>query len=113
MLRSGALHELAKPVPVAMIDGQCTEATKLVTFSIGVANYAADLLVIPMAEQGCVLGAVFISFFDVSKQCGSKKFRLGVRMADVLPCAAQKWPYQAYHAVPMQCARGYLPLHLK
>ena len=113
LLRSGTVHEL-QPVPVSMIDGQATQATKIVkdvVFSIGVAKYTCDFLVIPMPDLGYVLGADFLAYYDVSKQWRNGLLRLGVIPDSVLPIVKQK--YKPYQTVPMRRPRGTLPLHLK
>ena len=113
LLRSGSVHEL-QPVPVSMIDGQATQATKIVkgvVFSIGVAKYTCDFLVIPTPDLDYVLGADFLAYYDVSKQWQTGLLRLGVIPDSVLPIVKQK--YQPYQTVPMRRPRGTLPLHLK
>ena len=114
LMQTGRICELAKPLSVAMIDGQSIEATKLVkglTFSIGVAKYTADFLVIPMPGIGYILGADFLSKFDVSKDWRNGLLRMGVVKDSVLPIVKQA--YRPYQTVPMRRARGHLPLHLK
>ena len=64
------MHEL-QPEPVSMVDGQATQATKIVrgvAFPIRVARYTCDFLVSPMPDLSYVLGADFLACYDASKQ---------------------------------------------
>ena len=97
-----------------MIDGQLTQALKLVkgaVFSIGVAKYTAKFLVIPMPDLSYVLGADFLATYDVSKQWRCKRLRLGVIKKDVLPFVKQT--YRPYQTVPLRRETGTIHMRLK
>ncbi len=64
-----------------------------------------------MPDVGYLLGADFLSQFEVSKNWLHNTLRLGVLHEKVLPIVKQR--YQPFQKVPMRRARGFLPLHLK